>query len=551
MAVNLHGLRWKIAAAALVKSSIRRIGRIPAAVPAIEAAAGRLEPVGEEATGSYRGLAAQLLRQALPTETGDDVVYDPVAGLVRGTATEQSTLETLVERADENPSAGNLLAVAAAYRKPYIADFSTSAEYYQRAFEANPQDLRAIEGMLTAGTRSHFDWPRIWTLAQTLKPRHGRLRDTSSFWAAVDGLFAQDPDQETIRGARAQLLYHSTRLHTLHQLLLETIAARLQFLGHLHDGTQLRQAIARNRIHELRGIPLESSLWLKHLLGAYVYLGDTTRLAATAQKPPLDDDDELTRLQVQKLQADVALWNGDSSRLAGHARGRRRDLPLPGDEAMSELVTGQRVAVVGPAATEDQLGQMIDDYDVVVRTRHGARGEPGRIGTRTDIAYFAGRDLLKDYAEVSAVVDSGQLKLAVTRPFFISGMDTPPPWLRFARFEYGLYFRGAPLGIQRIVYDLLQFEPQEIGIFHADFYAGRQAAAAGYRSDYRGYGPESAMNDLISMHDLAYEFRCMRMFLTTGTVTAHGTSAEILSLSEPAYLQQLEEGPLGKRQSRR
>ncbi|WP_258934935.1 hypothetical protein [Nesterenkonia pannonica] len=38
------------------------------------------------------------------------------------------------------------------------------------------------------------------------------------------------------------------------------------------------------------------------------------------------------------------------------------------------------------------------------------------------------------------------------------------------------------------------------------------------------------------MHDLGYEFRFVQRLLRAGTITAHGTAAEVLSLSEDEYL---------------
>lgn len=66
MAVSLHGLRYKIAAAAAVKASVHGAVRVPGAASLVSGLAERLTPPGQEVTGSYRGLAAGLLRQALP-----------------------------------------------------------------------------------------------------------------------------------------------------------------------------------------------------------------------------------------------------------------------------------------------------------------------------------------------------------------------------------------------------------------------------------------------------------------------------------------------------
>jgi hypothetical protein len=549
MAVSLHGLRWKIAAAALFTRTARRFGRIPASAWVIRQTAQRLKPRDQESTGTYRGIAADLLIRTLPADEDTGGIHcDPVAGLVPGTPAAPLRPIDLAARAKSSPSAGNHLAAAAAHRKrkPYIFDLDAAVYQYEQAFAINPKDLRAVEGVLTIGARTHYDWPRIWTVVQVLMPRRGPLRARSAFWEDLSRIFAQTPDPQAVPIAKALLEDHRGELSSLHQLLLEAIAARLQFLGEFTAGFQVREDAARNRVKELAGIPLESGIWLKHLLGAYAYLEDHQQLRATADNPPVDRSDSRTLIQTQKLQADAALIMGDAGPLQAHTLDRWNTMRLQGEEGMSELVEGKRIAVVGPSSG-DGLGELIESYDVVVRTRHAPAGTYEHAGGRTDIAYYAGQDLLRDFAEISSAAESGSFQRAVTRPFFVETPDLQkwPQWLRLARFEHGLYFRGAPMGLQRIIYDLLQFQPAELAVFNADLYAGESFAASGYRASYSAFGPHNQTNDVVLMHDLAYEFRWTAHMQQAGLITTHGTTAEVLSLSEDDYLSRLESGPLG------
>lgn len=562
MAVSLYGLRYKIAAAAVLKAAARRGARLPGARGAVTAAAQKLQPEGE-ATGSYRGLAAGLLRDALRGETGGEALtYDAVAGLVPAAEPEgPPRVEQLRSTAARTGQAAALIALGAACRKSYIAEFEASAEAYEQAFAANPKDLRAVEGALVSGARSHFDWPRIWSVAGSLKPARGPLAASAVFWDAVDPLFVQTPDAFTLTRALEVLDEHQEQIGGLHQLLIETIAERVQFLGAFSSGARLRGLMAQNRVRELRRIPLESALWLKHLLGAYAWLEDEQALRRTTARPPVDTSDPATARQLEKLRADVALFCGDPEPLRLHAAQRAEEAAAwgaeqPGERRMAELVAGKRVAVVGPAAGDEQFGELIDSYDVVVRTN--LRGRPdarrsAQIGTRTDISYYAGLDLIRGYEQIEELVEGadsdaaeqgspgpGAPQLAVTRPHCLPAFDQQPAWLRFAPFEFGLYFRGAPLGIQRILYDLVQHGPAEIGLFHADFYAGEQTLAPGYRDDALQFGPHSQANDPVVMHDLSFEFRFTQRLVRAGLVTPYGTAAEVLGLSAEDYLQRLE-----------
>ncbi|WP_258934934.1 hypothetical protein [Nesterenkonia pannonica] len=118
---------------------------------------------------------------------------------------------------------------------------------------------------------------------------------------------------------------------------------------------------------------------------------------------------------------------------------------------MHQLIHGKRVAVVGPAAASDALGAAIEDYDIVVRTQYKPqtlRGRAGKVGERTDIAYFQTKDLTADWDQLADTIPTSGVKLAVARPLMHTVLSAEgrqaPDWLRFARFEYGLYFRGAP-----------------------------------------------------------------------------------------------------------
>lgn len=547
MALSLHGLRTKIAAAAVVKGVTWRIGRVPGGRKVVTSVAGRIDP-GGEATDSYRGMLAQLLHESVDRDAGDQPICDPVAGILAGTPEPPRATERLTYAAQIEPTAGKHIAAAAAYRKPYVADFDAAYTHYERAHRLNPNDLRAVEGILILGARTHYDWPRIWRYAVQLKPRSGALAN-QQLWDAVGRLFRQDPSADALAEAVAGIDSYGDQLAHLHQLLLEALSVRLQFLGQFRPAFGLRTLMARNRVAELDGIPLESTLWLRHLLGAYAYLQDDAQLAAAAARPRVTVLNRRVETQVEKLRADAALFSGDTQPLVNHAQQRRAELPLPQDDRMEQLVRGRRIAVVGPAAGEERFGDEIEAHDVVVRTRHfglPTKEQAARAGTRTDISYYSGRDLQQGYPGLAAAAEAGELQLAVTRPFSVEAMAEPPGWLRFARFEYGLYFRGAPQGIQRIIYDLLQFQPAQISLFHADFYAGQHAAVPGYRAGYGGFGPYAATNDVVVMHDLAYEFRVVQRFMGTGLITGRGAAAEMLELDEQAYLQRLEQGPLGR-----
>lgn len=593
MAVSLYGLRAKIAAAAVVKGIAVRVAKLPGGASFVQRGARKLSgnnTAGEnsgnqqqdDATGSYRGLLAQMLEASTTAATvneklhGPDTVVDPIAGLIPGTTpalpADTSTwayaravfdsgetergLELMTQQAESHPTSARLNTLAAACRRPQVGNLDAAAEFYARALELNPSDLRAVEGTIHTVIRSQADFAKIRPAVETLLPSRGPLQREGHIWAVVSPLFEpKEPAPAQVKIAVVVLKNNQEHLRKANQLLLEALIARLQFLGEFVAAFSLRETMAQNRIDELHGIPLESATWLKHLLGAYAYRqekyrDEQYRAARTAQRPLLDTPDPVSRLQVKKLQADVALLTGDHLPLVKHVEARAAERPLAGEELARDLIKGKRVAIVGPADTGENLGELIDSYDLVVRPRHQPEfvaAHPQRLGHRTDIAYYAGKDYRGVEDELQAAITARELQQVVVRPFAAGYITEPPAWLRFSRCEFGLYFRGAPMAPQRMIYDLLTFNPAEIALFNLDFYSGSQALAAGYRENAAGFGPGSPLNDVVMVHDLLGEFRFTRAFMGTGIVTAHGAAADTLNLSETEYLRRLEEqSPLGR-----
>lgn len=538
---SLHHLRAKVSAAAAVKHFGVCVSRVPGGKNVLDTVASWLNPWGSDPTGSYGGILAELLRQPLDNQSGSAGAYDDsVAGLLPGGTQVAPPVKAKLS-SPLTPS--EHIALASAYRKPYIAEYEKALWHYKKAFEANPRDLRAIGGILSTGVRSTSDWPDIWRYVKTLAPRSGPFRVGSSFWESVSSLFHDPVQRSNVDAALRVLLAHDEALVRLHPHVLEALAARLQFLGRFRAGTMVRVRSAENRVRELQGIRLESAVWLKQLLGAYAYLGQEHRLVERTISPRVVVANTKDRRHLQKLAADVALVGGDPEPLRRYVRHRAAELPLPGESRYQDLVQGKRIAVVGPAPTGEKWGDAIESYDLVVRPqfRRFSGEQAVERGSRTDIAYYSGRDLKEAWSDVSQAVARGEVHTVVGRPSYQPALGaSPPSWFRLARTEFGLYFRGVPLAMPRILYDLIQFEPKEIGLFHADFYAGKQTFTPGYREGSEVFAPGAAINDLVIVHDLAYEFRCTKWFMKTGLITPYGASAEVLALNEGEYLSRLD-----------
>ncbi|WP_120004310.1 hypothetical protein [Nesterenkonia muleiensis] len=523
------------------------------------------------------------LALCLGKDVEEGVVHEPLTGLSRGKTTPHgeeivSLLQTantlspgsalisyelgrrLVEKGEVNaglpllelaalkdPEESWLMTLAQVYRRPDVAKFSEALDTYEQIYRLNPKNSSAQSGVVHAGVRGPMEWSRVWRnikgLETSRKKSPYRVPEVAAY---VDLLF--DEGDLFDKGDVVSFLerlggFVDEGLH-LHPQTLALVVLRLQFLGHLAAGFALRQRLARNKINSLRRSGVKNISGLRQLMQAYIYLDD----AETASRLSEDSEywaqgDHARRAAVRKLHADAELMLGNPDPYFNYSVDARKGFYLPGERKMVNLVKGQRIALVGPAATNEELGEMIDGYDVVVRPNFNPEfvaAHPRSMGSRTDIAYYSGQDMNKLIDDVETLLATSGVQIVNTRSFsFHAHHQREISWLRFCRHDWSLSFHGSPLGIQRMIYDLLQFRPKEIAIFNSDFYTGAGEFAEGYR-EKRSFGPGSFMNDLVVVHDLLTDFKFTQAMLRTGRVTAHGRSKKVLSRDPLDYLHDVE-----------
>lgn len=458
-------------------------------------------------------------------------------------------LEKMREAAALAPNFRVWLDLASSYRKPHIADNEQAMEAYEKALELNPTSPQAIRGLVITGCRGTLDWERLWRNAlffERHKRRHARAR--AELMDQLTFLFTEAPTGSGIREALHVLEAAESKGNRLSWPTTALISYRIQFAGHFTEGLRLRRRLAERTLAWLGTTSAGHTRHRQKVLGALVYLDRYAEAQKLIDPMPWEPADQLSRQRLEKMAADVHLMQGRDARYIDYARQHQSDLHMPGDEKMDKLVRGRRVAVVGPADTGDRLGELIDSYDVVLRPRYApdvVAQQADRLGSRTDVAYFSGRDLDDAMEEMSRAAESGDLQLVVGRGLSFEALTgESPDWLRFNRHDFSLYYHGGTMAIARMVYDVLQFAPEEICIFNIDFYTGLNAFSAGYRPETdQGFGPHSIMNDLVLAHDMWFEFRFIKAMMATGRVRAAGVAEEVLNLSDEEYLRRLDDSP--------
>lgn len=557
-----------------VAARLKRNGDIAAAIRL------RRTALAMDPDKAHRHLA---LASALQAETSRGVVWEPVTGLVRGQVEPHAeeilklyaaarelapgspyiafelgrrlidygeTLEglKLLEKATvKAPKLNWLLELAQAYRRPDVAQFDDALATYERAFRKDPKNQTALSGIIHAGARGPMDWERVWQTVRQIELgkkkspyRNPQVRDYMDLLFSEGELFTRG-DVASLLDALDHVFGSGRRLHpqTLSLMIL-----RLQFLGFFSAGFALRTRAAQDKNNRLRKSGLRGVHGLRQLMKALIYLdhhGEASHLAEDIDYWAKNDEND--RTAVRKLHADAEMMRGNLEPYFRYAAAQRKACRLPAENLTLDLVKDQRVAIVGPAATNDQLGEIIDEYDVVVRPNFNPEfiaAHPESMGSKTDIAYYSGQDMTKLMGDVENLVQAAGVHVVTARSFsYHAHQHRELPWLRFSRHDWSLSFHGSPLGIQRMIYDLLQFRPAEIGIFNSDFYTGSGEFAEGYRSK-RSFGPGSFMNDLVVVHDLLMDFKFTQAMLRTGRVTAHGRAADVLNMTPDEYIKAVE-----------
>lgn len=550
-----------------------KIGHFEAALAMRERAV-ELEP-----ESAQRWLA---LAESLETAGPGGIVHDPVAGLTSGTvARVEESREALTRAAELEPDnayvqyqLGRLefehgepakglelmetscavvptvdkwLTLGASYRKPHVADYDRSLHAYEQALRLKPSSPTAMRGVIIMGCRADQNWSRMWSNVrrfETARKKH-QLQQRLELADALSPMFTKNPSDEQLEACIAQLDSAQEAGLRLSWIATSLVVYRLHFARKFSEGFTLRRGLAQRTLDWLGTRSAGHTGHRQKVLAALAYLDRQDELVSRIDPMPWKPQDELDRHRLEKLRVDAHLLGGDIRPYLNYATEQEQNLPLPGDEKMRALLEGKRVAVVGPADTGDRLGELIDSHDVVIRPRYMPQllaADTELLGSRTDIAYFSGRDISEFFDEAERGVASGDLQLAIGRGLSIGVYaGDAPDWLRFYRHDFGLCFHGAPLGIARILYDVLQFNPAQVSVFNADFYTGTNVFSSGYRTGKdAALGPYSIVNEVLLAHDLLFDFRLMNALVDTGRVKPEGVTAKVLGLNEDQYIQRLE-----------
>lgn len=156
-----------------------------------------------------------------------------------------------------------------------------------------------------------MDWPRLWRSARLLE-----LRDDQSPYQdeglqdLLDRVFRPQPDSETIQAALERLDALEVRGQELHPSVQGFLATRLQFMGHLGHGYDLRAKLAERRT----ATTARDERSLRQLLKALIYLDDYEQAAALSEPRFWPVTDPVNKRKHEKIHAEAHLMLGDAEK---------------------------------------------------------------------------------------------------------------------------------------------------------------------------------------------------------------------------------------------
>jgi hypothetical protein len=215
------------------------------------------------------------------------------------------------------------------------------------------------------------------------------------------------------------------------------------------------------------------------------------------------------------------------------------------DRAFADFVRGKRVAIVGPAPTDESAAEEIDQFDLVIRTNYRGRDTmppAEEFGRKIDISYY-------NYTYTKQVLGDGDnsylddLSFAVFKnEIDIRRYHGRPTTAKFRTMRQinDQILNGKSQMVQNIVYDLLHFEPREIKIFKSNFFMSDKRYFSTYASPTNQSQKAASFWMNFATHDLVTQLNFTRTLLMNGQIICDCKANEILSMSNQEYMQTIQ-----------
>ena len=214
------------------------------------------------------------------------------------------------------------------------------------------------------------------------------------------------------------------------------------------------------------------------------------------------------------------------------------------EKLFANYIKGKTIAIVGPLTSNLNLGEEIDNYDVVLRFNYQGldKNLKASHGTKTNLSFYILEILIKDRINASqveymnqldwAIFDTGHNKNSVC---FAGVKSNLRPRYYDAHNYANPYFKGTANGIQRVLLDLLRFDTGKIKIYNSNLFLENS-----YEKKYKSRGSLGADHFNFIWHDPLSNFIFLKRLKEFNIIESDDVLTKILRLTSKEYIFELD-----------
>ena len=215
----------------------------------------------------------------------------------------------------------------------------------------------------------------------------------------------------------------------------------------------------------------------------------------------------------------------------------------PVEQTFSSYISGKSVAIVGPVNSGLNLGDEIDNYDIVLRFNYMGIDtlSQNNFGKKTDISFYINARLWGDRIESKKISWMNELDwIIVDSPHSLDDISFTGVTKPIRKRYYSAHpfanpmFKGASSGIQRAIMDLMRFNVKKIKIFNTNLFLENN-----YDKCYESRGKLGVEYFNFHWHDPLSNFIFLKRLHSFSLIETDSVLEKILKMSKVSYIEEL------------
>ena len=215
------------------------------------------------------------------------------------------------------------------------------------------------------------------------------------------------------------------------------------------------------------------------------------------------------------------------------------------DEKFSTYIKNKTIAIVGPVDSKLNLGEEIDQHDVVIRFNYNGLDSSlyKGMGSKTDISFYIAEILIKDKFNKEKIEKMNELDWVIFDSLhrkddvcFLGLEANLRQRYLIAHSHINPYFKGTANAIQRVLLDLLRFNTGKITIYNTNLFLENS-----YHKNYKSRGTLGADHLIFNWHDPLSNFIFLKRLKEFNMIDIDEVLSNILKMSNQEYINALEE----------